>query len=135
MLVSACLLSSCRKYEDGPTFTLRSKKERVINNWASPSVVRNDINETNFYFVYGMEFKRNGQWVWRIDRNDDTLALAERTGRWKLTAANTQIEITYDEIDPSNSEELLFLKLRRLTEDEMWVNFIYREDTYNIQFE
>jgi hypothetical protein len=135
MIFTAWSLGGCSKYDDGPRFSLRSKKERVTNNWVATRVFRNDIEETNFYFLYGMEFQRNGGFIWRIDRNDDNLDLAERAGTWQLTAANTQIEITFLEADPDTDQEKLFLTIRRLAEDELWVSFIYRGDTYDLQFQ
>ena len=134
MILSAWGLGGCSTYEDGPAFSLRSKEERVVNNWTATRLFRNDIEETNFYFLYGMEFSRNGAFVWRIDRNDDNLELTERPGTWQLTAANTQIEITYAEPDPVDGEEKLFLTIRRLTEDELWVSYVYKGDTYDVQF-
>jgi len=134
-ILTAWSLGGCSKYEDGPSFSLRSKKERVTNNWVATRVFRNDIEETNFYSLYGMEFQRNGGFVGRIDRSDDTLGLTERAGTWQLTAANTQIEITFLEPDPDTDQEKLFLTIRRLAEDELWVSFIYRGDTYDLQFQ
>ena len=41
--------SSCKKYEDGPSFSLRSKKERLSNNWKINKYFVGDVDKTDAY--------------------------------------------------------------------------------------
>lgn len=135
LIAGSLLLSACRKYEDGPTFALRSKRERVINNWSARSIFRNEINETNFFTEYNMQFQGNNRWLWRFDRSDDSLPPTELTGQWQLTASNTLIEVTFDEPVLSINQEKLFFEIRRLAEDELWVGYLFNEDVYSVQMQ
>ena len=38
-------LSSCKKYEEGPAFSLRGKKERVSNDWKVAAYTENGVDK------------------------------------------------------------------------------------------
>lgn len=125
--------SGCRKYEDGPTFSLRSKQERAINNWSAFEISRNSIDETLFFDLYELQLNRNGTFAWRYDLSQDSLGVQEFTGEWEIVSANEQIRLTYTDPDPDNGQELLFFDIRRLAETELWVEYLFKEDYYTVK--
>lgn len=84
------LLFSCNKYEDGPSFSLRTKTHRLANSWTVESVTENGtditsdfktwypdylitITKSNTYVLTyklnsGIEYKETGTWVYNGDR-------------------------------------------------------------------
>ncbi|MEM9984183.1 MAG: hypothetical protein AAF804_03740, partial [Bacteroidota bacterium] len=84
-------LNACRKYEDGPTFSLRSKVERATNNWTAQSISRNSIDETLFFLSYTLDLASNGNFIWRYDLVDDSLGVQEVSGIWEIVSAKEQI--------------------------------------------
>ena len=49
-LILICFVTfSCKKYEDGPTVSLRTKKARVVNKWKVDSYYINGVDKTTDY--------------------------------------------------------------------------------------
>ena len=135
----ALLLPSCRKYDDGPSFSLRSKVSRVTNNWNADIVARNNIDETEFYDTYNMVFDdkedsdgRMGL-TWTIKRRD--MADSVITARWELASVNEQIKLTMTDFPTVGETALLYIDILRLEEDAMWLRFLTDGDYYNVQLE
>lgn len=125
-------LSSCRKYEDGPTFSLTSKTERVVNSWTAQSLFRNDIEETSQFLAFTMDFARNGRFTWTSTREGiDPITVG---ATWELTDLNNQIKLTFDDLDPISGEtRLLYMDIRRLTQTELWVTYLFEGDYFDLK--
>lgn len=126
------LMTACRKYPDGPNFSFVSKEQRVVNNWVVDQLYRNDIEETGLYDSYTMVFTEGGRLTWTLDLRDvDPVVIA---ASWELASVKEQLKLTYDEKDPISGEtRLLFMDIRRLTEDEMWLYFLTGGDYYLVR--
>ena len=58
LVVVIILVSSCKKYPDGPEFTLLTKKERISGNWKLEQVIVNGYDVTNAYNLwYGSNYQ------------------------------------------------------------------------------
>lgn len=127
-------MSGCRKYPDGPTFSFQSKEARVTGNWVARTFFRNSLDELNRYDVYNLQFLREGRMVWRVQPAGGVLS--EITGDWELANVNEAIKITFDLRDPvSNEVRLLYMDIRRLSGDELWVSFTDIDgDKFDVQF-
>ncbi len=125
--------AGCRKYEDGPTFSLRSKLARATNNWSAIEISRNSIDETLFFSQYDLDLAQNGNFAWRYTLADDSTSRTEITGVWEIVSAKEQIRLTFSTPDPDTDQELLYLDIRRLTETELWVEYLYKEDYYTVK--
>jgi len=61
ILVSSLILSTaCQKYEEGPIFSLRSKKARVANTWEIDKATEDGKDVTANYDQYELKFKVDG---------------------------------------------------------------------------
>ena len=134
IVVLALLFSGCRKYEDGPTFSLRSKKARVVNNWDAHTVARNNIDETEFYDEYNLNFNDNGEIIWTVKKATDTVATV-LTAQWELASVKEQIKLTFSDIPTPGETTLLYMDILKLEEKEMWLRFLQGGDYYNIQMD
>ncbi|MEM7654502.1 MAG: hypothetical protein AAF399_00105 [Bacteroidota bacterium] len=131
-LLGLIFISGCRRYEDGPTFSLTSREERVINQWTVESVFRNDIEETSDFLTYIMVFSSNGRLSWQTTLNGGDFV--EIGAEWELTSLDRQIKLTFDDPDPISGEtRLLYMDIRRLTNDEMWLSFLRDGDYYDLK--
>ena len=89
--------SSCGKYEEGPNFTLLSKKARITNTWKFTSQTQNGIDVTPDPMLYSLTmtlkkdgafdaesiifvqfFSYSGSWAFSGDKED--LILTDPTG-------------------------------------------------------
>jgi hypothetical protein len=134
LLTGLLLLSGCRKYEDGPTFSLTSREERVANNWTAELVFRNDIDETDEYLTYAMVFSKGGRLTWQLELKSEPTAFLEIGASWELTSLDRQIKLTFDDPDPISGDiRLLYMDVRRLTSDELWLSFLQDGDYYDLK--
>lgn len=104
------LLTSCKKYEEGPGFSLRSKKERVANLWKVDYAynLRDRVITTADYTGDTWEFTKNGNFVERDNGSVD------KTGTWEFVNDKEKITIKL----PLDTHTYDILKLR---EKELWL--------------
>ena len=130
----AIVFQSCQTYEDGPTISLKSKTARVENKWKPAIVSRNDLNETDQYLKYTLDFGEDGSFSWMRQRLLDSTT-TEIKGQWSLSSANRQIKLRYEVPFDSVSftERLLYMDIQRLKEDELWLNYFDDEDCHGLR--
>lgn len=113
------ILAGCGKYEDGPALSLRTKKERVCNNWQVSSAYQNGNDRTS-------EFNAAFAGYMLDIRKDDTYSLSfspfgigsvQDNGRWEFTSDKMQIRLIDSDGDVS---QYIILRLK---EKEFWVRF------------
>lgn len=104
------LLTSCKKYEEGPGFSLRSKKERVANLWKVDYAydLRDSVVTTSDYTGETWEFTKSGNFVERDN------AAVDKTGTWEFVSDKGKITIKF----PLDTHTYGILKLR---EKELWL--------------
>lgn len=126
---------SCRKYEDGPVFSLRSKKSRVVNDWQAALISRNDFDILSEVDTFSLSFTDSGNFSWTLKMNTDTASI-EIEGNWEFAKVKEAIRLEYESFDSVllvPGERLLFMDIRRLKEDEMWVEYLWEGDEYFVQ--
>ena len=129
LFTSALLLIECKKYPEGPSISLRSKKARITDNWSVSKYLENNVDLTtdfnivfkNFYFVTS----KDGEYL--IKRTVvvfTTNVHTEEYGNWNL-ASNKKtlnlipVSISGGTLPPASSWQIL-----KLYENEMWLRNI-----------
>ncbi|MFY7667770.1 MAG: hypothetical protein ACOVQG_03445 [Crocinitomicaceae bacterium] len=110
--VAALTVSSCGKYEDGPKFSLLSKKTRVAGDWDVKSVGSEVLGAD-----YGltMTFDKDGSMKWTYTYGSYSESYV---GSWDFSSDKENLVITVDgDIDT--------LEIKRLTNKEMWLDDDY----------
>lgn len=124
VFVISATVTSCKKYEDGPSLSLRSKAARVSNEWKLESYFQNDVNKTDSLSIqnYTETFTKEGACSRNFNQlNGDTIA---QTGTWafgdkKETLALTGIDSLL--LSPAYGYiQVNALQILRLKADEMW---------------
>jgi len=134
ILLSGVLLS-CRRYEDGPLFSIRSAEGRVENNWTAELISRNNIDETNRYDIYDMNFDKDFNFDWTLKLETDTVARFWE-GNWIFLSNKERMRLTY--LDPTDTTETKFrldVEILRLKNDEMWIRYLQEGDQFYIRLE
>jgi hypothetical protein len=116
LLLATALIFSCKKYEEGPNLSLRSKKARLCQRWiiTEQKVNGNNINITSLFASFDFEKNNNfssyvladgkqyeGEGTWEFNNNKDNLYLTYNTGGYNK------------------------LEIQRLTKKDFWFNYNY----------
>lgn len=119
-------LSSCGKYEEGPGFSLSSKKSRVVNTWVIEKYIANgqDVTSTTLAFIgeHSLIFNKD-------DSYDFTSSLGRETGKWSFDSKKENLEF-----QETGTTSKYFQKIIRLTSSEMWLLEDDGTDKYEVHY-
>ncbi|MEM7037578.1 MAG: hypothetical protein AAF570_11415 [Bacteroidota bacterium] len=121
-MVLVVVLNSCKKYDDGPSFSLRSKMNRLTGTWELVSVINGSI-PTGITFFF--EFDKDGDFTWTYDYGQYRYAYS---GDWEWEDQKETIEITLD-------NEVTEFKVKRLSNKELNIEYSYGNSTQEWQFQ
>lgn len=104
------LATSCRKYEEGPSFSLRSRSARVANEWkvALANEYRNNTDVTAEYAGETWELSKDGAYT---EKNN---GLVDKQGSWSFISDKDSIAITI-------GQEVAKFGILKLRENELWL--------------
>lgn len=109
--ITALSLSSCGKYEEGPGFTVLTKKARITGVWDAKEYVSSNGNAVADTDEATVEFTKSGSAI--LSTNDPSFPISI-TGTWEFSSDNAKLKTTYGN---SISEETIL----RLTNSELWL--------------
>jgi hypothetical protein len=120
-IVSLSTLSACRKYEEGPNISFRSKKARITNNWRVGSAEVNGVEESSsaYWAKQKHYFRRNGDYtVTVIDPN--TQEATNLNGSWKLYDGSRKIALTLRRAN-AGQDSVVDFNILKLYNKQMWL--------------
>jgi len=116
------ILGSCKKYEEGPGISLRTKKARVVGEWKTEKLFIDGVEDTL------TPDEKNIKWIFKKDGNYEYQAVTyTQIGTWSFDIKRELIFMTDTEFGYSTS-----CKIKRLTNNEMWFEFIFRSSKREI---
>lgn len=120
----AITINSCKKYEEGPAFSLRTKTKRLSREWIIQDYFRNGNNETSQLIISGYIESYNKSGAHSRTYTDKNGDLISETGQWKFDSNKEQISVTgigsiewTDQTSTVSSSSYIIL---RLTSKELW---------------
>ncbi|HOS20990.1 MAG TPA: lipocalin family protein [Bacteroidales bacterium] len=120
VVASVLMLTSCSPYEEGPAISLRSRTERLCNEWRLTRLYINGTEQTlsSFDQQTTLEFKDNGTINYSYAVMDSTAIVITGSGTWEFNNDQTEVftTITYT---LGGTEKDTF-KILRLKEEELW---------------
>jgi hypothetical protein len=108
------LLAECKKYPEGPAFSLRTKKARLAGEWQLAQAIRGGLDSTEYYkAVLGSNYrliikKYEIYWIYGNYPGD---------GTWRLSEDKTTI---YFKPTLQSAPELSY-QIMRLKNRELWL--------------
>jgi hypothetical protein len=115
--VTAMVVAGCGKYEDGPGFSLMSKKSRMVGTWDAISNTDSQTGVTD-------NFCQNGNYCVQITMDKDN-KLTQKisygtysytyTGTWSFNDDKTLLQWT----EGGNTQSY---EIKRLTNKELWLD-------------
>ncbi|CAN5269222.1 hypothetical protein BH09BAC5_BH09BAC5_09580 [soil metagenome] len=134
LIIFIFTFASCKKYEDGPTISLYSKKHRIVNIWGIEQVFETAQNGTktdkttayqNYYYNYYMALTKENDYTVAYFIN--SIVSYEENGTWKFNSTKTNILFTNSNSNPSSiGSDWTILKLKK---DELWMQTINGNNT------
>jgi len=119
LLVATFLfLTSCNKYEEGPSISFRSKTERLCNIWkpvkilvnGSETILSSDQQKTT------IEFQKDGDVFITVYYLGISVS---QTGQWEFYDNSEKIILTMNTDDDTPSRDTL--TILKLMEEELWL--------------
>ncbi len=113
------ILVGCGKYEDGPGLSLRTKKQRVCNEWQVSSAMQNGVDKTSDFNAafagYLLDIRKDD--TYSLSYSPFSLAQVNESGQWQFVSEKMEIRFTNTD---GESEQYQILRLK---EKEFWVRF------------
>jgi hypothetical protein len=123
-IITLVFADSCKKYEEGPSLSLRSRKARVANSWKVEQYLLNGSDQTSSINVllpnYREVYDKEGNYSFSYDNQSGS-------GKWSFQ--NDDMEIKRNGVSNQSSETLIILKLK---EKEFWYKIVDGSDTEEV---
>lgn len=121
LLVLIVTSNSCKKYDEGPGLSFRSKKERVANDWIIEKAIDKGYDVTKYYSNYKYKYKVNG--TYEIYKNDNLFLY----GIWFLDKNKNNIifKLNNDSIEQKR-------KILKLKENNFW--YLIESEKFEFHF-
>lgn len=123
IIVVSIIIQGCNKYEDGPSFSLLSKKTRISNKWIENESLVNDVPVTFGSWINYRELLKDGTYSINIPK--DSISTMNVIGSWEFQNSKEDIVLNLPEYTyrngnyPAASDTF---KILRLTKDELWLS-------------
>lgn len=109
--------TSCGKYEEGPGFSLRTKKARLAGVWKAEKYVSSNgtsvpasSNDNSTW-----EFEKDGSMTLKVDEDGFSFTAS---GTWEFVKDKEYIKTTIEFFGQTETDEM---KIVRLTNKELWI--------------
>jgi len=122
-LATAIGLSGCKKYEDGPYFSLLTKKQRLTGEWEVKKLQMDGANAIGNGIELDMEFDKDGDFEFKssvvytyTDYYGNQSSYTEQStakGEWEFSNDKQEIELDFDDGEQQEIE------ITRLTNKEL----------------
>jgi hypothetical protein len=118
LVLTACTaLAGCKKYDDGPAFSLRSREERIANNWRVEQATDGGSDVTSAFSVYELRLTRDRDATLLASYTLGALTLDFQTsGTWDFE--NSMEDLSFD--FENNAADAIY-EILRLKENELWL--------------
>jgi len=108
---------ACKKYDEGPWMSLRTKEKRLCQEWEIDKYLLNS-EDTSFFKEQNWTFKKNGDFLIYINYGS-TEAQGEYFWRWADNKENIEVKI----IENKSKSNFLFQQLNKNKKADDWTKF------------
>ncbi len=107
--IMAFNMQSCKKYDDGPGFTLRSKKARLVGNWDIVQIGAETFPQNGYSIEF--EFDKEGDFKYSYTYGTYSYTYA---GTWDFSSDKEDLRLVID-------GTVQTFAIKRLTNKEVWL--------------
>ena len=120
---SAMIFSACGKYEEGPAFSLATKKARIVGIWTvTEMTVNGTVQDISYFSGMKTEMKKDGTSVTTVAVFGITISV---DGEWRFDDSKEKFEVRMK--DGENWEDWTSSEIIKLTGSELWLRDIETE--------
>lgn len=116
-------LQGCKKYEDGPLLSLRTKKARLTGDWDVVQI-GNQTYPSNGYSLE-FEFEKDGDFKYTYKYTGYSYTY---TGDWEFGSKKEELELKFDSFNQVTTFDIL-----RLKNDEIWLEDQDNKDEWKLE--
>lgn len=142
------LFNSCKKYDEGPLISFRSKAKRLYGSWDISKAMVNDIDSTILFSSYtdatvNLINDEHSIYVVLSDNKINPKPQQYLTGIWIWESNKNNINFRFDNPTDNELNRLYFgplqagmdysWEIKRLTNNEFFIETIYQNDNYRIE--
>lgn len=118
--ISFLLTVSCKKYPDGPLLSLRTRTERLSNNWKIDNYKINGTDYTSLIPNYTETFTKKGSYNY-------SWSVFDGSGTWSFQNKDKEVKLT-----GSDSQASRTLHLLKLEEKTLWYYYMDGNDKHEM---
>lgn len=127
------LFVACTKYENGPDFSLLSRKERLTNNWTVEQAIflggdsaKGDVacNFQEMYPRYQFNIGEDEQYTMSYHKTEQNMS--HESGTWAFANGKEHFSTT------CNSGTITDYEILRLTKNNLWVRFAFQGNQWEL---
>jgi hypothetical protein len=97
LFIGAVLLSSCKKYDDGPGLSFRTKKARMSSEFEVTSFTINNENALNYSYGGTLSCANGGSFIYNSTSNTTRFIWTfEKNGDWNYEQTTSNQDIDFD---------------------------------------
>lgn len=117
LVAMALIIPSCKKYDDGPSLSLRSKKARIANTWKIETATRDNKNVSDEYDDFTLDLTKSGgaTLTYTYFFAGSTFNIST-SGTWDLINDKDDLRLDFD----ANDSDVTY-RILRLKEKELWL--------------
>lgn len=112
------VFQGCEKYVDGPSFSFKTRAERISSRWEVENYKINDNDYTSLVSNYSETFSKNGDYSY-------SWSIGNGSGTWVLQ--NNDMEIQLSGSDNRSSRTLF---IQKLEEKSFWYYYMDGNDKH-----
>lgn len=130
-MVASLAFSSCKKYEEGPSLTLRSRESRLAGEWKISKSLENGAAQT-VNANDRLKFEKGGAFTFTTTY--PIIGAVSSTGTWKFTSDDEKISttITNPLTNDAYTDEWTIM---RLSSKELFLEHQDGNDLYRMEYE
>jgi len=117
VLTAVTALAGCKKYDDGPVFSLRSREERIANTWRVEKAMDGSNDVTSAFTQYELRLTRDRDATLTASYTLGALTFDFQTnGTWDFENSMEDLRLNFENDAADANYEIL-----RLKETELWL--------------
>lgn len=120
-IIAVLIFTECKKYQDGPLISFRSRKSRVEGKWKYDKILLNGVDKTSEYLNAQVEFASDGTYT-NIKYMPGVAGPLENKGVWVLANNDLSVDMTFTgAFGGTTIQRWNILKLKN---SELWLEYM-----------